>query len=69
MLQEHLSRAEVDHRLRTHGVFNVGEVDLAILEPDVQLSARREEAEQPLASGLPAQTQQPLQNNDADPAG
>lgn len=49
-----VSRAELDRQLREQGVFDIGSVDLAILEADGQLSVRRrEEAGEPVESDPP----------------
>jgi uncharacterized membrane protein YcaP (DUF421 family) len=59
MRRERISRGELDHQLRTKGIFTISDVDLAVLEPDGQISVRRvEEAQQPLDTELPEQTQQ-----------
>jgi uncharacterized membrane protein YcaP (DUF421 family) len=63
MRQERISRAELDHQLRTKGIFSIRDVDLAVLEPDGQISVRRvEEAQKPLDTELPEPTQQQFLN-------
>jgi uncharacterized membrane protein YcaP (DUF421 family) len=59
MRRERISRAELDHQLRTKGIFTIRDVDLAVLEPDGQISIRRvEEGQKPLDTELPEPTQQ-----------
>jgi uncharacterized membrane protein YcaP (DUF421 family) len=59
MRRERISRAELDHQLRTKGIFTIRDVDLAVLEPDGQISIRRvEDAQKPLDTELPEPTQQ-----------
>lgn len=54
MLRERVGQAELDRRLRQEGIFNVGDVDLALLEPDGQISVRRvDEAKHPLDTTPP----------------
>jgi uncharacterized membrane protein YcaP (DUF421 family) len=63
MRRERISRAELDHQLRTKGIFTIRDVDLAVLEPDGQISVRRvEDAQKPLDTELPEQTQQQFPN-------
>ena len=63
MRQERISRAELDHQLRTKGIFTIRDVDLAVLEPDGQISFRRvEDAQKPLDTELPEQSQQQFPN-------
>ena len=57
MRREHISRAELDSQLRKQGIFNINDIDIAILEPNGELSVRRvEEVQRPLDTELPVET-------------
>lgn len=70
MRRENVGRAELDRHLREQGVFNVEDVDLAILEPNGRISVRRaEEAQRPLDTTLPGPVARPPGDGEGEARG